>query len=505
MNIELLLSSMVQVFHPQNILFVFAGAIGGVLIGCIPGLTSTMGIALLIPFTYGLAIIPSIGMLLGIFCGAMYGGSIAAILIKAPGTPAAAATVLDGYPMGQKGEAGRALSIALFSSFCGGVIGALVMTFLSPFVSRMALKFGPAEFFTLAVFGLSVIISISGKSITKGLMSAFFGLFLATMGMDKVSGYLRFSRLPGLYEGIPFIPALIGLFAISEVFNNIENILKSQKISAKISGVLPSGRDIKAIAPTIAKGSLIGTFIGAIPGAGGDIAAFVSYSEAKRSSKHPEDFGKGVPEGVAAAECANNACSGGAMIPMLSLGVPGDSNTAVLMGAFILQGFQPGPMMYVEHLDIVYAVFISMIIANIAFLIVGMAGVKIFARVISIERKLLIPAIMVLSLVGAYAINQNLFDVILAIIMGAVGYLLQKYEFPLSPILLALILGPMSESNLRRFMQIDDGRFWMIFTKPICVIFIALAVGSLVTSVINQWKINRREAANASAGNNGPV
>jgi putative tricarboxylic transport membrane protein len=505
MNIELLLSSMAQVFHPQNVLFVFAGAIGGVLIGCIPGLTSTMGIALLIPFTYGLSIIPSIGMLLGIFCGAMYGGSIAAILIKTPGTPAAAATVLDGYPMSQKGEAGRALSIALFSSFCGGLIGALVMTFLSPFVSRMALKFGPAEFFTLAVFGLSVIISISGKSITKGLMSAFFGLLLATVGMDKVSGYLRFSRLPGLYEGIPFIPALIGLFAISEVFNNIENILKSQKISAKISGVLPSWGDIKAIVPTIAKGSLIGTFIGAIPGAGGDIAAFVSYSEAKRSSKHPEDFGKGVPEGVAAAECANNACSGGAMIPMLSLGVPGDSNTAVLMGAFILQGFQPGPMMYVEHLDIVYAVFMSMIIANIAFLIVGMAGVKIFAKVISIERKLLIPAIMVLSLVGAYAINQNLFDVFLAIILGAVGYLLQKYEFPLSPILLALILGPMSESNLRRFMQIDDGRFWKLFTKPICVIFIVLAVGSLVTSVINQWKINKREAANAAAGNNGPV
>jgi putative tricarboxylic transport membrane protein len=495
MNVELLLSSMALVFHPQNILFVFAGAIGGVLIGCIPGLTSTMGIALLIPFTYGLSIIPSIGMLLGIFCGAMYGGSIAAILIKTPGTPAAAATVLDGYPMGQKGEAGRALSIALFSSFCGGMIGALVMTFLSPFVSRLALKFGPAEFFTLAAFGLSVIISISGKSITKGLMSAFFGLLLATVGMDKVSGYLRFSRLPGLYEGIPFIPALIGLFAISEVFNNIENILNSQKITAKISGVLPSWKDLRAIAPTVAKGSLIGTFIGAIPGAGGDIAAFVSYSEAKRSSKHPENFGKGVPEGVAAAECANNACSGGAMIPMLSLGVPGDSNTAVLMGAFILQGFQPGPMMYVDHLDIIYAVFMSMIVANIAFLMVGMAGVKIFARVISIERKLLIPAIMVLSLVGAYAINQNLFDVFLAIIMGAVGYLLQKYEFPLSPILLALILGPMSESNLRRFMQIDDGRFWKIFTKPICVIFILLAVGSLVTSIINQRKINKREAA----------
>ena len=500
MNHELLLSAIGLVFHPQNILFVFAGAIGGVLIGCIPGLTSTMGIALLIPFTYGLSIVPSIGMLLGIFCGAMYGGSIAAILINTPGTPAAAATVLDGYPMGQKGEAGRALSIALFASFVGGIVGALIMTFLSPVVSRMALRFGPAEFFTLAVFGLSVIISISGKSITKGLMSAFFGLILASVGMDKVSGYLRFTKLMGLYDGMPFIPTLIGLFALSEVFNNIENILKTKRIKAKISGVLPSLRDIKAIASTIVKGSLIGTFIGAIPGAGGDIAAFVSYSEAKRASKHPEDFGTGVPEGVAASECANNACSGGAMIPMLSLGVPGDSNTAVLMGAFILQGFQPGPMMYVDHLNIVYAVFMSMILANIAFLLVGMAGVRVFAHVISIERKLLIPAIMVLSLVGSFAINQNMFDVGLALLIGVVGYLLQKYGFPLSPILLALILGPMSESNLRRFMQIDDGQFWKIFTKPICVIFIVLAIASLVTSVINARKAARRLKGEQTVG-----
>ncbi|MDR0877810.1 MAG: tripartite tricarboxylate transporter permease [Treponema sp.] len=494
MDFGFILTSIAPVFVPSNILFVLMGAVGGVLIGAIPGLTSTMGIALLIPFTYGLSIIPSIGMLLGIFCGAMYGGSIAAILIKTPGTPAAAATVIDGYPMGQKGEAGRALSIALFASFSGGIIGALLMTFLSPIISRMALKFGPAEFFTLAVFGLSVIISISGKSLVKGLMSAAFGLLIATIGMDKTSGYLRFTRLQGFYEGIPFIPGLIGLFAISEVFANIENILSQGKVVAKISGVLPSLADIKRIATTIIKGSFIGAFIGAIPGAGGDIAAFVSYSEAKRSSKHPELFGTGVPEGVAAAECANNACSGGAMIPMLSMGVPGDSNTAVLMGAFILQGFQPGPMMYVEHLDIIYAVFASMIVANFAFLVVGMAGVKLFAKVISLERKLLIPAIMVLSLVGSYAINQNMFDVFFAIAMGAVGYLLQKYEFPLSPILLALILGPMSETNLRRFMQIDDGQFWKIFTKPICVIFLLLAVGSMISSVINQQKINKRTA-----------
>ncbi|MCL1818006.1 MAG: tripartite tricarboxylate transporter permease, partial [Spirochaetaceae bacterium] len=352
MDFAFILKSIAPVFVGENILLVLLGAMGGVLVGAIPGLTSTMSIALLIPFTYGLSIVPAIGMLLGIFCGAMYGGSIAAILIRTPGTPAAAATVLDGYPMGQKGEAGRALSVALFSSFCGGILGALIMTFLSPFISRMALKFGPAEFFTLAVFGLSVIISISGKSLTKGLISGFFGLLIATIGMDKTCAYLRFSRLEGFYEGIPFIPALIGLFALSEVFSNIENILKGEKITAKISGVLPSWADIKTIAATIIKGALIGTFVGAVPGAGGDIAAFVSYSEAKRVSKHPELFGTGVPEGIAAAECANNACSGGAMIPLLSLGVPGDSNTAVLMGAFILQGFQPGPMMYVDHLDI---------------------------------------------------------------------------------------------------------------------------------------------------------
>ncbi|MDR3172517.1 MAG: tripartite tricarboxylate transporter permease [Treponema sp.] len=498
MDIGLMLASITQVFALSNVLFVLLGALGGVLIGSIPGLTSTMGIALLVPFTYGMSVIPSIGMLLGIFCGAMYGGSIAAILIKTPGTPAAAATVMDGYPMGQKGESGRALAVALFSSFCGGMIGALVMTFLSPFISRMALKFGPAEFFTLAVFGLSVIISISGKSLTKGLMSAFFGLLIATVGMDKTSAYLRFTKLPGFYEGIPFIPGLIGLFALSEVFANIENILRSTKITTKISGVLPSLTDIKTIARPVLTGGVIGTFIGAIPGAGGDIAAFVSYSEAKRVSKHPEKFGTGIPEGVAAAEAANNGCTGGAMIPLLSLGIPGDSNTAVLMGAFIMHGFQPGPMMYVEHMDIIYAVFVSMMLANIAMLIVGMCGIKIFAKVISLERKMLIPAIMVLSLVGSYAINGNMFDVYFAIIMGVIGYVLQKYEFPLSPILLALILGPMSESNLRRFMQIDDGQFWRIFTKPICVLFIVLSLGSMVTSVINQRKINKRIEASGN-------
>ena len=493
MNWSLLVSSYGNVIlDPQIILMIFLGAIGGVLIGSIPGLTSTMGIALLIPFTYGMDLLPSIGLLLGIFCGGMYGGSIAAILIRTPGTPAAAATVMDGYPMGQKGEAGRALSIALFSSFVGGMIGAIIMTFLSPLVSRMALKFGPGEFFTLAVFGLSVIISISGKSITKGLISAFFGLILATIGMDKTCAYLRFSKSVSLYEGMPFIPTLIGLFAISEVLSGIEKILDSEKIVAKITSILPSKDDIKRIMPSIVRGGLIGTFIGAIPGAGGDIAAFVSYSESKRVSKHPELFGTGVPEGIAAAESSNNGCSGGAMIPLLSLGVPGDSNTAVMLGAFIMKGIQPGPMMYVDNLEIVYSVFAAMICANIAMMLVGMGGIRVFSKVISLDKQKLLPMILVLSFVGAYSMNGNMFDVGLALVMGVIGYLMQKYDYPLSPILLALILGPMSESNLRRMMQINDGNFLKLFTRPICVVLLLLALASLISSVINQKKIEKK-------------
>ncbi len=511
MDFNLILSSFSQVFAPSTLLYTLIGAAGGILIGSIPGLTATMGIALLVPFTYGLDFIPGVAMLLGIFCGGMYGGSIAAILIHTPGTPAAAATVLDGYPMGQKGEPGRALTVSLFSSFCGGIIGALVMTFLSPTISKAALKFGPAEFFALAVFGLSVIVSISGKSIVKGLISACFGLLIGTVGMDKTCAYLRFFKLRGLYDGIPFIPALIGLFAVSEVIANFEHMLKSapakkvddgamianpvlRYLRSVIANVCPKKDDLKRIFKHIIKGGLIGTFIGSIPGAGGDIAAFVSYSEAKRSSKRPEEFGKGSPEGIAAAECANNGCSGGAMIPMLALGVPGDSNTAVLMGAFIMHGFQPGPMMYVEHLDIVYAVFGALLAANLAFLIVGMFGVKLFTKVISVQRYFLIPCILILSLVGAYSINQSMFDVYFAIVMGVIGYLLQKYGFSLSPILLALILGPLCESNIRRYMQIVDGRFSLIFTRPICLIFFGLALISLITAVLNHRKIERREA-----------
>lgn len=506
MNWGLLFESYAAVFtDPQVLLMTLLGAAGGVLLGAIPGMTATMGVALLIPFSFGMDLVPSLGLLLGIYCGGMYGGSISAILIHAPGTPSAAATLLDGYPMCQKGEAGRALSVAMFSSFCGGVIGALVMTFLSPIIANMAMKFGPGEMFMLVVFGLSVIIAISGKSIAKGMISAFFGLLLCTVGLDPTNGIPRFItyKQTDLLEGFEFIPLLIGLFAVAEIIAGVERIIngkeKQERSTEKIKNVLPDFKTIRKIWPNILSGGLIGTFIGAIPGAGGDIAVFVSYGASKSASKHPELYGTGIPQGVAATESANNGCSGGAMIPLLSLGVPGDAVTAIILGAFIMKGIQPGPMMYISELPTVYRVFAALMLANLAMLLVGCCGVRFFAKIVSVEKKMLYPIILVVSILGAFSINKSVFDVGVCIAFGVIGWLMNKYEFPLSPILLALILGPMCEQNFVRYMNIQHGHFFNIVKSPIAMVFFGVALLVIVYSIFNQRKINKREAANRAA------
>ncbi|MDG1021947.1 MAG: tripartite tricarboxylate transporter permease [Emcibacteraceae bacterium] len=490
MDFELFSTAFLGVLEWNTLLMIFLGVTGGIIIGSLPGLTATMGVALLVPFTFGLPFNQSIGMLLGIFSGSIYGGSISAILISTPGTPAAAATLLDGYPLTKKGEAGRALSMSVFASFIGGFTGALIMTFLSPQISKFALEFSAAEYFGLAIFGLSIIVSVSGKSILKGVMVGFLGLLISTIGMDPVTGYPRFTfGSMNLFEGPAFIPTLIGLFAIAEVFKGIENLESTKRTVSHISSLLPSFADIKKAWKDMAKSSVMGTFIGSIPGAGSDIAAFVGYSEAKRRSKHPEKFGKGAIEGVAAAESANNACSGGAMIPMLSLGVPGDAVTAILLGAFVIQGIQPGPMLYFEDLGTVYSVFSSMLVANIAMLIVGLIGIRFFTKAITIRKSILLPTIFILSIVGAYSMRNNIFDVWLALSFGLIGYFLHRYRFPISPILLALILGPMAEANLRRALIIADNSLIDIISRPITAIFLILAVASLITSLLRQKRI----------------
>ncbi|MFZ5966062.1 MAG: tripartite tricarboxylate transporter permease [Bacillota bacterium] len=493
MSFDLLIQGFADILQLKVLFMVVLGVTGGIMVGSLPGLTATMGVALLVPFTFGLPINQSMAMLLGIFCGAIYGGSISAILIRTPGTPAAAATILDGYPLSERGEAGRALSMSVFASFIGGFTGALIMTFLSPQISKLALKFSSPEYFALAIFGLSIIISVSGNSVLKGIMAGVFGLTISTIGLDPISGYPRFTfGQMDLFEGPAFIPTLIGLFALSEIFKGVENILTQEKVESKITQWLPSLSDIKRSWKVILKSSIIGTFIGAIPGAGSDIAAFVGYSEAKRTSKYPEKFGTGVIEGVAAAESANNACTGGAMIPLLSLGVPGDAVTAVLLGAFVIQGLRPGPLLYRDHMDVVYSVFAAMMVANVVMFLIGVMGVKFFAKVISIDRNILIPVIFLLSIVGSYAMRNSMFDVWLAVFFGIVGYFMQRYDFPASPILLALILGPMAESNLRRALVISKGDISMLFTRPISAVLITLAVASLVSSFIRQRKVEKK-------------
>ncbi len=468
---------------PINFLYVFVGITGGIIVGALPGLTATMGCALLIPFTFGRPPVQGLLMLLGIFCGGIYGGSVSSILIRTPGTPSAAATALDGYPLTQKGMAGKAIGMATIASFLGGTIGAVTMTFLSPQIAKFGLRFGPPEFFALAFFGLGMIITVSGRSLLKGLIAALFGLLLSTIGFDPLSGVARFTfGSQNLLGGVTFIPALIGLFGYAQVFRNIEKMMLVPNVKSKIDHILPTFREIRSTLSTIVKSALMGTFIGSIPGTGCEVAAFASYGEAKRTSDNPEAFGTGELKGVAAPEAGNNAATGGAMIPMLTLGVPGDAVTAVLLGALTIHGLQPGPMLFRDHLDIVYPIFAGMIMAQLVLLLVGLSGARLFASIINIDRKILTPIIFFLCIVGSYSMRFSFFDVGLSLVIGIIAYFMEYYDYSVSPVLLALILGPMAEQNLRRSLIISHGDPLIFFKRPISVTLIVVALLMMISS-----------------------
>jgi putative tricarboxylic transport membrane protein len=474
----------------MSLIFVVIGVTSGIIVGSLPGLTATMGCALLIPFTFSMPPIQGLLMLMGIFSGGIYGGSISGILIRTPGTPAAAATLLDGHPLAQRGEAGKAIGIATIASFIGGTVGALIMSFLSPQIAKFGLRFGPAEFFALAVFGLSMIVSISGKSILKGVISALFGLLITTIGFDPLSGLPRFAfGNQNLLGGITFIPALIGLFGFAQVFRNIEKMEIIPHVKSNVGKILPKGKETVKLLPTMFKSGILGTFVGSIPGLGCDVAAFIAYGEAKRTSKHPETFGKGALEGIAAPEAANNGATGGAMIPMLTLGIPGDAVTAVLLGALTIHGLQPGPLLFRDHLDIVYPIFAGMILCQAALLVIGLSGAKLFARLININRKILTPVIFLLCIMGSYAMRFSFFDVGLALVIGVIAYFMEYGGFSVSPILLALILGPMAEQNMRRALMLSHGDPSTFVTKPISIIFLLLAVFVIFSSYRKMKKI----------------
>lgn len=479
---ENILHGFAVAFQLMPLMLVIIGVLLGILLGAMPGLTATMGVTLLLPFTLQLNVSPEAGMamLIGIYIGAIYGGSISAVLICTPGTPAAAATLLDGYPMTKNGEAGRAITLSTCSSFAGGLTSALILMFLSPQLSTFALKFSSPEYFALAVFGLSMIVSISGNNVIKGIVAGIFGLLLATVGLDPIQGVPRFSfDQPELFEGIGFIPALIGLFAISQVLYEMVQPQSGNRPPPSLAFSFTQVKEWFQYKFTWIRSALIGTFIGSLPGAGCDIAAFVSYNEAKRFSKNPEKLGNGAPEGIIAAEAANNGATGGAMIPMLTLGVPGDAVTAVMLGALTVQGLEPGPLLFRDHPETVYPIFASLIIANFVMITGGFFTARMLSRVVLIDKKLLMPIILLLSIVGAYAIRFSMFDVWVAIFMGAVGYVMKIRSFPTSPIVLALILGPMAESNFRRAMLLPDAELSIFFTRPIACTMMILSIITL--------------------------
>ena len=483
---EIISASATLLFSPAVWICLLAGVSAGMVVGAIPGLSATMGVALLIPFTFELEIMPALSLLIGIYCGAIYGGTVPAILFRTPGTPASAATLIDGYPLMQRGEAGRALALSAWSALIGGLIGTLLLIFLTPQISRFALSFGPAEFFALAVMGLSLITALSGDSLLKGAMVTIAGLLCATVGMDPVSGYPRYLfGSVSLMEGMPFIPVLIGLFAIAEVFSGSEAASPSAPEKKMKLFELPNPSDMKRCGWTAIKSAVIGTFTGATPGAGADIAAFLCYSAAKQQAKKGDTFGDGEVKGIAAAEAGKTAATSGAMIPLLSLGIPGDSVTAVLIGAFILHGIQPGPLLFQQHAPLAYAVLAMMLCAHLAVFAVALSTARAVMSALKIDRRFLNTGILLLSLMGAYALRANLMDCWVALAFGVIGVGMRRTGFPAAPFLLALILGSMAETNLRRALVLGGGSYAFVVQRPIALILLLL---SLFFVAITLWR-----------------
>ncbi|WP_448531839.1 tripartite tricarboxylate transporter permease [Pseudothermotoga sp.] len=482
-----------QAIDPRAILYLLVGTFSGLIIGTLPGLTATMAVAILTPLTFWLSPNEGLAMLIGVWNSAIFSGGISAILINTPGTPASIASTFDGFALTKKGMAGLALGINVVFSFIGGILGVVALILVGFPLARFALSFGPAEYFTLAIFGLSTMVAVSGKSILKGMISGFIGFSIALVGLDPIFGSERFTfgRME-LLSGISFVPVMIGLFGIGEVLSQI--FTKSRTTSAdtqtvtQIKRVIPTFKEVKDLTPVALLSSLIGVVIGVIPGAGADIAGLVAWDQSRRIAKRPEEYGKGSLEGLAASTTANNACLGGALTTMMALGLPGDAVTAILIGAFIIYGVQPGPIMFRDHASFVYMVITLMMLANVAFLAVGFFFSKVLTKFLSLPQSFIWSTIIILSLVGSYAINNSAFDLMIVFLSGVLGFIFRLLDVPLGPIVLALILGPMAEANMRRALILSGGSFTTFFTRPISLILLILSAASLLTSVIRKRK-----------------
>ena len=474
------------------IVMMFIGVIIGIMVGVLPGLSPSIGVALMLPVTFGLDPMSALVLLVSVYLASNYGGSITAIAINTPGTPGAVATTFDGYELTKQGKPLHALMTSLTASTIGGLVGTIILILFSVPLASLALSFESYEYFALGVFGLTIISSLAGKSPLKGFISSGIGLLLITIGFDTQLPFSRFSLdIPDLADGITFIPALIGLFALGEIFFSIEKgdqkkVEKTTKVD--LSKTLPI-KELLKLKTLMLKSSVIGTLVGCIPGAGGTIATFIAYDNAKSSSKHPEKFGKGSLEGVAAPEAANNGSVGGALVPLLTLGIPGSASTAVLIGALMIHKLNPGPELFDKEPGLIYGIFISLFFANIFMFFVGLMGNKLWIKIIAAPKSLLYPIILALSFIGSYFIQNSVFDVGICIAFGILGWLLKRGDFPTAPVVLGLILGKMIEENLR--LSLIKGDWTEFFTRPGSLIIIGLALVSFFMPYIKKKLVRK--------------
>ena len=500
-TLALMGTGFLQALSPLNLLLMAAATAVGVTIGCLPGLSAAMGVALLLPVTFGMD--PATGLIIlgGIYCGAIFGGSISAILIHTPGTPASAATAIEGYQLTLRGQAAKALTVACFASFCGGLLSCISLYFFAPPLAQLAMKFKSPEYFWLSLFGLTIIAGVSSKSMIKGLMSGVLGLLISTVGMDPMEGVPRFMfGQSTLYNGVDVTCALIGLFSMSQVLILAEKRIQGRPPAAKFKDRFSlTGAEVKKISPTIIRSWIIGNIVGILPGAGASIACFIGYNEARRFSKTKEEFGKGSIEGVAGSEAANNAVTGGSLIPMLTLGIPGESVTAVLMGGLIIHGLQPGPELFTTYAGMTYTFFAGFVLVQFFMLGIGMLGCKGFANIARLSDAILIPSIFLLCVVGSYAIHNNVVEVAIMLIFGGIGYLVRKFDMNATAIVLGLILGPIGERGLRRSLMLSDGDPSILFSTPLCWALIALCVIGLLSPIfMNRMERKLREKHGAA-------
>lgn len=487
---------------PGSLVATAIGTVLGLIVGMIPGMTISTGIIVVLPLTFVLDPTLSIALLLGIYVGGMTGGSFSATLLNIPGTPSAAATTLDGYPMAQRGEAGRALSIAITASFVGGFFSFLCLYFIAPVLADVALQFRAADLFSVVFFGLTVICTFAARSPVKGLLSAVIGLAIVTVGQDPVMGTARFTfGNADMLSGVHFLTALIGLFAVPQLVDNMIAIARGEtenRAGTRVGSVLPKLADLKAMRLPTAIGSVTGAFLGILPGAGGPIAAFISYDYAKRFSRNRDRFGKGCVEGIAAPESANNAVTGGALIPMMTLGIPGDPVTAILIGALLVHGLAPGPLLFMQRGDFAYTLIFSFMWANFFNLAIALASVRLLVKLLALPKALLMPTIALLCVIGSYALRNSFFDVWVMLGFGLLGIAMRHLDMPVVPLLLSLVLGRQLEEHMRVALTGSSGDVRIFFQSPFSILFLSLSVVSIVWSFASERRSGRVRSAPSS-------